>query len=649
MTLPVSRLARSLSLAIACSSLALDSCRTVTESAMTALDYAAMKTGELSDIADRDPALALEACSAILRAIGSEAVSGSPDAPSEAASGPESLDPDTVRAIAARALSSMVDDYRKAVAEGDHRSAASLARSLEAAKGDLALSPLLAGRGDAMAEEAVRELSRATMGEAESFYSDGLRAPAYQMLRKALLGDGAAAAIEPDELAAWADRALGDRDRVALRSIAAALARRGMDQPEGSAELLGSSDGLPAMSRGVLTVRVDRGTRVEGGVAYPDRVIGTGFFIDPAGYALTNYHVIESEVDPTYEGYSRLTVKTAEAPDDRIPAKVVGWDRLLDLALIKVGTDPGYVFALSPEARLEPGQRIFAIGSPAGLENTVTSGIVSAVGRRIVQTGAAIQVDAALNPGNSGGPLIDESGSAVGIVFAGLPQYQALNFAIPSTWILAVLPELFRGGEVARPWLGLALSSERPGEAAAASPEVVYRHPSSPRGIEQGDRIVSIGGIPVRDAEAAQSILIGRGVGELVLVGLGGASGSASGGASGERLELRRLAVRPFAPLVSALAIDSRERLFPALLGISVLRLSSGIFEPETYTVSKVWPGSVADEWGLSENDPFAVKSFVVREKLRAVTMEIHVKKRKAGYLESYYQIDCGLDSPDFI
>ncbi|MDP3178787.1 MAG: hypothetical protein Q8M76_12855, partial [Spirochaetaceae bacterium] len=204
MKFPRSPIARALIFVVACSSFATISCRTVAESALTALDYAVLKTDELSDIADRDPVLALEACSAILRSIDSNAMNESPDARKEALSGPDSLDPDTVRAIAARALSSMVDSFLKAKAEGDPRTAASLARSLEAAKGDLALSPLLASRGDAIAAEAARELSRATMGEAESFYSDGLRAPAYQMLRKALLGVGAETSLDPEELATWA-------------------------------------------------------------------------------------------------------------------------------------------------------------------------------------------------------------------------------------------------------------------------------------------------------------------------------------------------------------------------------------------------------------------------------------------------------------
>ena len=104
-----------------------------------------------------------------------------------------------------------------------------------------------------------------------------------------------------------------------------------------------------AMLSGTVTIWVNRGIVIENGVGFPDRVIGSGFFVDPRGYLLTNHHVIASEVDPEYEGFSRLFVKLPGRPDERLPARVIGYDRVFDLALLKVEYDAPFVF--SPPAR----------------------------------------------------------------------------------------------------------------------------------------------------------------------------------------------------------------------------------------------------------------------------------------------------------
>ena len=228
------------------------------------------------------------------------------------------------------------------------------------------------------------------------------------------------------------------------------------------------------MLEGTVTIWVNRGIRIEKGVGYPDRVIGSGFFIDARGYLLTNYHVIESEVDPKYEGYSRLFIRFNESTGEKIPAKVVGYDTVFDLALLKAETPARYSFGGSAGLRVSPGDKVFAIGSPAGLEKTITSGIVSATGRRFLEMGDAIQVDVPLNPGNSGGPLLSEGGDLIGIVFAGLEQFEGLNFAVPYVWIEHALPLLFKGGEAVHPWMGAALAETEKGL------EVVYTLPGEP-------------------------------------------------------------------------------------------------------------------------------------------------------------------------
>jgi serine protease Do len=397
---------------------------------------------------------------------------------------------------------------------------------------------------------------------------------------------------------------------------------------------------MATMRAGVITIRVDKGIRIEQGLGIPDRVLGTAFFIDRAGYALTNYHVIASEVDPTYKGYSHMSIKPADSPEDRIGAKVVGYDRLLDLAVIKVDIVPDYVFSFSDASALVSGQKIYAIGSPAGLENTVTSGIVSAMGRKLLQTGDVMQIDAALNPGNSGGPLLDESGGVVGIVFAGMPQFPGLNFAIPSDWAIKVLPDLFRAGEMRRAWLGISLAEKESGPTREGI-EITYRHPSVAAGIEEGDRLLDIDGEKPKDIPAAQAMLLKRESGALALVRIAG-SGK-------ERVELRYLSERPFSPLESAARLDRKDRLFPPLFGMSLTPLPGSLFESANFSVAKIWPGSVADEAGLSENDPISLKRFYVDRDQRAAFIQIYVKKRKAGFLESIIQVPASLDIPDFI
>lgn len=452
--------------------------------------------------------------------------------------------------------------------------------------------------------------------------------------------------VSEGELSFWTKKAIYVRNRAFLSEFLEEYERRGLVFPSEARIILDSKDNIDDMRKGVVTVWVDRGIKIEHGVGVPDRVLGSGFYIDPAGYVLTNYHVISSEVDPKYEGFSKLSIRPSDSPDDRIPAKVVGWDRLLDIALLKVEAQPNYVFSLDDSStRLKSGDRIYAIGSPVGLENTVTSGIISATGRRLLPLGEVLQVDAALNPGNSGGPLLDDSGRVVGIVFAGLSSYQSLNFAISSRWILNILPELFKGGEVSRAWLGFAVAdkerSSTPSGENTSSLSVIYRHPTVCQGIEEGDLITAINGIPQTTIPTAQFFLLDHAPGELVEVDF-------VHGASRSKI-FRALDGRPFSPLETAVAMDRKDKLFPVLYGMKVSTLPSGFFEPEAYTVTQVLSGSIADESGLSENDPIAVRRFVVDADQRAIFIQIQVKKRKAGFLESIIQLPASLDSSDFI
>jgi membrane-associated protease RseP (regulator of RpoE activity) len=221
-----------------------------------------------------------------------------------------------------------------------------------------------------------------------------------------------------------------------------------------------------------------------------------------------------------------------------------------------------------------------------------------------------------------------------------MPQFPGLNFAIPSDWALRVLPGLFRGGELHRAWLGISLAEKESGPVQDGI-EITYRHPAVAAGIEEGDRLIEIDGEKPKSIPSAQALLLKREQGGLALVKIAGDGKN--------RVELRYLADRPFSPLESAARLDRKDRLFPALFGMSLTPLPGNFFESSNYNVAKIWPGSVADEAGLSENDPISLRRFFVDPEQRAAFIQIYVKKRKAGFLESIIQVPASLDIPDFI
>jgi S1-C subfamily serine protease len=409
----------------------------------------------------------------------------------------------------------------------------------------------------------------------------------------------------------------------------------------GTREYAQGSDSVATMLKGVATVLIDRGIRIERGRGYADGVLGSAFFIDSSGLMITNYHVIESEVDPKYKGYSRMYIRMGDATSARIPARVIGWDKALDLALIKTEYTSEYVFSIVDRAVPEVGEAVIAIGSPLGLEKTVTSGIVSALSRRFLQIGDVIQIDAAVNQGNSGGPLVDTSGRLVGIVFAGIEYFQGLNFAIPAERLAAALPAMIRGGKAERPWLGMVLNE------TSAGAEVIYVAPNTPSAhhqLPEGGVIKSLNGREMRVAQsllipALQDILFQFPPGELVAVETQEPDGSLK----------RRLIMtvpRPELPLFNAAKIDSRERLTAPLFGM-ILSAGKGTSRSSAYQVKRIVRGSIADEANISDSDSIYIRGFRILEKEGYALMEIDIKKRSMGYLEIPMQLPARLDSPN--
>jgi hypothetical protein len=318
---------------------------------------------------------------------------------------------------------------------------------------------------------------------------------------------------------------------------------------------------------------------------------------------------------------------------------VIGWDKTLDLALISAPVRSDFVFSVIDRAMPNVGDTILAIGSPGGLENTVTSGIVSAMSRRFLQIGDVMQIDASVNPGNSGGPVVDSSGRLVGVVFAGIMQAQGLNFAIPAERLAAALPAMTQGGRAERPWLGAVLSETFSGA------EIIYTAPGTPafrHRVPEGSIIRSVNGAEVRAARGQLIPVLQDSVfrlqpGELVALETVDENGEA-------RRRLMMTTARPDLPLINAAKTDSRERLAVPFFGMI---LAPGGGRGRSFQVERVVRGFAADELGVSEQDRLAIRNFRVYEKEGFVLMEMNIQKRNMAFMETVMQLLVPIDSPD--
>jgi S1-C subfamily serine protease len=254
---------------------------------------------------------------------------------------------------------------------------------------------------------------------------------------------------------------------------------------------------------------------------------GSGFLFTPDGYVLTNSHVVH--------GSERVIVRLGDEAGS--PADLIGNDPDSDLAVLRIGSTGALPYVdFGDSASLRVGQVAIAIGNPLGYSKTVTTGVISALGRTLRASSGrlmhdVIQTDAALNPGNSGGPLVDSRGRVVGVNTAMIPEAQAICFATGINTAKWVIAQLFAHGRVRRAYIGVSGASvkiatrvvrhfELTNSGAVHVVDVASGSPAARSGVAVGDRIVSLDGRPVEGIDGLQRMLDAGCIGRDCEIGL---------------------------------------------------------------------------------------------------------------------------------
>lgn len=245
--------------------------------------------------------------------------------------------------------------------------------------------------------------------------------------------------------------------------------------------------------------------------------LGSGVVVSKEGHIITNHHVI-----------ARMTEIRIQFSDGRnLPAQLIGSDPVTDVAVLKVEGTGFEPLPLGDSDNLRVGQQVFAVGNPYGLEESVTRGIISALGRRTRSDSGveAIQHDAAVNPGNSGGPLLNLRGEIVGLnfsIFTRTEGFQGISFAIPSNTVSKVMNAIRSRGRIVRAYVGLttqditpiiARSYGLPDTKGALISEVAPGSPAERAFLRPGDIVRSIGGTAISNAMEVNKVINAMGIG----------------------------------------------------------------------------------------------------------------------------------------
>jgi S1-C subfamily serine protease len=259
-----------------------------------------------------------------------------------------------------------------------------------------------------------------------------------------------------------------------------------------------------------------------------ERGTGSGFIINKDGDIITNAHVVS--------GADKVTVILKDGR--QIEGKVLGSDEMTDIAVIQAKADNLPTVSLGSSQNLQPGDWAIAIGNPLGLDNTVTSGIISAIGRKSGQIGvdkrvSFIQTDAAINPGNSGGPLLNQNGEVIGVNTAIIQGAQGLGFSIPIETAQRIAKQIIENGKVSRAYIGIQMITldarvksqvnQDPDFGIQVSEDkgvlvtrVVENSPAAKAGVKRGDVIAKFAGQDILTADQVTQLVEDRTVGDKI-------------------------------------------------------------------------------------------------------------------------------------
>jgi putative serine protease PepD len=264
------------------------------------------------------------------------------------------------------------------------------------------------------------------------------------------------------------------------------------------------TDVYNSASKGVVEISVSSSSTGPFGESRKEQAQGSGFVYDTAGHVITNEHVVDGAESVSVRFWNGATYK----------ATVVGTDPSTDLAVVKVDAPSSVLhpLTLGDSGKVQIGQNVVAIGSPFGLEGTITAGIVSALHRDITAPNNytitdSIQTDAAINHGNSGGPLLDLTGKVIGVtaqIESDSGDNAGVGFAIPSNTVRSIASQLISGGNVKHAYLGVAI---RDASGGVALTEIRSGTPAERAGLQTGDVITRIDGRAVTNASQLSSAI----------------------------------------------------------------------------------------------------------------------------------------------
>ena len=341
----------------------------------------------------------------------------------------------------------------------------------------------------------------------------------------------------------------------------------------------------------------------------PRNALGSGFVMDAEGYVITNNHVVEGADE----------VKVRFENDDEFPAEVIGLDAATDLALLKIDTGDDVPFVeLGASADVRVGEKVMAVGNPFGLGGTVTTGIVSAKGRDINAGPYVdfIQTDAAINRGNSGGPLFNMDGEVIGVnsaIYSPTGTNVGVGFAIPSEVVQMVVADLKDDGKVDRGWLGVQIQDVTPEIADAVGldeargtivADVLADSPSVGK-LEAGDVIVEYDGQPVGETRDLPRMVAATEAGSTVDVGIWRKGERETVEVTIGELDNERLAMASPAQQPKAEDPESSEELGATLAELDAeTRKAMGLDEDATgVVITSLKRGGAAAEGGLRVGD----------------------------------------------